>query len=695
MRLLPLSVLISVVLCASFASAFDQSAYSRLDERFRGKWSERRVEPRWTSDSAFWYERRGSNGEKEFVQVDCESGDIEVHEAGDDLLKNDQKAWRPRIRQHGPRPTQTSPDGVWQCEIREHNLWLVNQDTRDEIQKTTDGTEANSYDVRVYWSPDSTKFVAFQTKVGTDRKVYLIESSPTDQLQPKLHSYDYLKPGDDVPLRRPRLLQVDYGEEIDVPSDLFENPWSIDTLRWKADSSSFTFEYNQRGHQVLRVVKVDAETGMPSAVVDEHQDTFIDYAGKSFSYYLDDINELIWMSERDGWNHLYLVDLESGELKNQITSGQWVVREVDHIDREDREIWFRASGIHPGQDPYYIHYSRVGFDGKDLVVMTEGDGTHEVSFSPDRNYLIDRYSRVDLPPITELRRTGDGGLVTTLEESDLEALESVGWQTPERLVSKARDGETDIYGVIFRPSDFDPSRSYPVVEDLYAGPQSSFTPKSFHLIHHHQRLAELGFIVVQLDGLGTSNRSKAFHDVCCKNLADAGLPDRKLWMKAAADQFPQMDLTRVGVMGHSAGAQSAMAALLWHNEFYKVAVCGCGCHDNRMDKIWWNELWMGWPVGPHYAEQSNVTNAHLLEGDLLLIVGELDRNVDPASTMQVVDALIKADKDFDLLVVPGRGHNTSIPYVERRKRDFLIEHLDAEQFVPLEQTAAVQDGAGA
>ena len=243
-------------------------------------------------------------------------------------------------------------------------------------------------------------------------------------------------------------------------------------------------------------------------------------------------------------------------------------------------------------------------------------------------------------------------------------------------MAKGRDGVTDIHGVIYKPTHFDPDRSYPVIEKIYAGPHGSFVPKAFRPYHSAQSMAEHGFIVVQIDGMGTSNRSKAFHDVCWKNIGDAGFPDRIAWMREAARTRPYMDLNRVGIYGGSAGGQNTLRGLLAHGDFYKVGVADCGCHDNRMDKIWWNELWMGWPLGPHYEEQSNVTQAHRLEGDLLLIVGELDRNVDPASTLQVVDALIKADKPFDMLVMPGVGHGAAgTPYGQKRMTSFFVEHL--------------------
>jgi dipeptidyl aminopeptidase/acylaminoacyl peptidase len=290
-------------------------------------------------------------------------------------------------------------------------------------------------------------------------------------------------------------------------------------------------------------------------------------------------------------------------------------------------------------------------------------------------YYIDTWSRVNLPPVSELRLTEDRKLLLELERGDIKELSAAGWKIPEVFTAKGRDGQTDIWGVIFRPSNFVPSKKYPVIESIYAGPQGSFVPKFFSAYYAQQALAEIGFIVVQIDGMGTANRTKAFHDVAWKNLGDAGFTDRILWHKAVAAKYPFYDISRVGLYGGSAGGQNSTGGVLFHPEFYKAAVSNCGCHDNRMDKMWWNEQWMGWPLGPHYASSSNVDNADRLKGALLLSVGELDTNVDPSSTFQLVNALMKADKKFDLLVVPGGGHGSGGDFFLRLQRDFFVHHL--------------------
>jgi len=581
-----------------------------------------------------------------------------------------------------PRP---SPDKKWEALIDNFNVAIRPAGGGEITRLSMDGSEGDAYALSsIAWSPDSTKIAAYRVTPGYRREVHYIESSPEDQLQPKYSSRVYAKPGDVLEVEQPVLFDIVAKTEIVIDRALFPNAYAMTDPVWWTDGRAFTFEYNQRGHQVYRVIEVDATTGRARAVISEEPETFFNYrtangrqsdSGKKFRFDVADGREIVWMSERDGWNHLYLYDGATGAVKTQITRGAWVVRGVVKVDEDARQIWFSAGGMNPGEDPYFAHYYRIGFDGSGLTPLTPAEANHEAVFSDDMQYFVDTFSRVDMAPVSELRRVADGSLVTEVERGDISALAAAGWQPPEVFVAKGRDGTTDIWGVIVRPTTFDPSKTYPVIENIYAGPQGSFVPKSFSAYTGMRSLAELGFIVVQIDGMGTSNRSKAFHDVAWRNLGDAGFPDRILWHRAVAAKYPYYDISRVGIYGTSAGGQSSLGGLLFHPDFYKVAVSASGCHDNRMDKIWWNEQWMGWPLGPHYAASSNVDNAYRLEGDLLLIVGEMDTNVDPSSTMQVVNQLIEHDKNFDLLFIPGAGHTSGGEFGEHKRRDFFVQHL--------------------
>ncbi len=584
-------------------------------------------------------------------------------------------------RTESPEPTP-SPDGEWEAFIQNYNVAVRKVGEDGYTLLSQDGTEGNAYAHRsMSWSPDSKRLAAYRVIPGYQREIHYVNSSPEDQLQPKHSTLTYAKPGDVLDKEQPVIFEVESGRRIAVSDALFLNAYSLSSLEWREDSRRFTFEYNQRGHQIYRIIEVDAFTGEARAVLSEEPETFFYYSaargngGTRFRQDLKDGAEVIWMSERDGWAHLYLYDGATGEVKNQITSGDWVVRAVEWVDEENRQIYFRASGMYQGQDPYFLHYYRINFDGTDLVRFTDSDGSHSVEFSPDQEFYVDRWSRVDHPPVAQLRRTLDREVVMELERADASALLATGWSFPEVFTAKGRDGTTDIWGIIIRPSNFDPTRRYPVIENIYAGPHSSHVPKTFSTQRGMQATAELGFIVAQIDGMGTANRSKAFHDVAWKNLGDAGFPDRILWHRAVAARYPSYDIGKVGIYGTSAGGQNSMGALLFHPEFYTVAVSAAGCHDNRMDKIWWNELWMSWPLGPQYSASSNVDNAHLLEGKILLILPELDTNVDPSSTLQVVNALIEAGKDFDFLMVPGAGHGSGGDYGTRKRFDFFVEHL--------------------
>lgn len=540
--------------------------------------------------------------------------------------------------------------------------------------------DARTFRDALTWSPTRTHFVASRVPVFEERRIPLVESSPADQVQPKWRFIEYAKPGDPLRVGVPALFALESSgpREITIePAAAFASPWSIDAVRWSRDGSRFTVLVVERGHSARRLLAIDRATGAATTLVEDVSDTFVDSTQKTFLHWIDDGDDaLLWMSERSGWNGLEHVDARAGGERRAITPSGLVVKRVVHLDDATRRVWFVACGLTPGEDPYHEDLCVVGYDGEGFRALTDGDATHAITFSPSRRFFVDVASRVDSPPVTVLRRADDGAVVVELERADWSRLLATGWRAPERFVAKGRDGVTDIWGILIRPTHFDPSRRYPVVEEIYAGPHDAHVPKAFGVHSRAREIAELGFVVAQIDGMGTNWRSKAFHDVCWRNLKDAGLPDHVAWLRAAAATRPELDLTRVGIYGGSAGGQNALAALLHHGDFYSVAVADCGCHDNRMDKVWWNEAWMGFPVGPWYADSSNVTHAAKLEGKLLLIVGELDTNVDPASTMQVVNALVAADRDFDLLVLPGAGHGAAeTPYGARRRAEFLSRHL--------------------
>ena len=576
------------------------------------------------------------------------------------------------------RPSrEVSPDGKWRAFIRDHNIFIRAMGSEEEIQLSKDGKEGNSYQTP-YWAINSKNLISFRVEPDQVGVVHLHESSPREGGRAKLHTRRYALPGDKFTSHE--LNWFDIEKKIHTKPEVGIIDFRGPRPRWTQDGRYFRYQKIDRGHQRFRVIEVDIFTGNFRNIIDEKTETFIwtehpKNLGVPLVNWLDETDEIVYLSESDGWRHLYLIDVKTGKTKNQITKGQFVVRYVDWIDHEKSQIWFRASGLNKDQDPYLMHYYRINFDGSEFTHLTEGNGWHNITYSPDRKYIIDQYSRVDMAPVNELRRVSDGSLVSRLETADISELLASGWEPPEVFTANGRDGKTGIWGIVAKPKDFDPSKKYPVIEDMYAGPHDSYVPKQFSAGRRFSSYTDMGFVVVKIDGMGTANRSKAFHDVCWKNLKDSGFPDRILWHKAYAKNNAWYDISRVGIHGGSAGGQSSTAALLFHPDFYKVAVSSCGCHDNRMDKASWNEQWMGYPVGPQYSESSNIDNAHRLEGRLLLIVGEMDNNVPPESTLRLVDALIKANKDFDMIFQPGGGHGGGGRHGDRRRKDFFRKHL--------------------
>ena len=688
------------------------------------------VVPHWVDQtSAFWYVRQTEKG-KEYVKVDAASkkrtalfdqqkmASALTEKAGREInaynlpLQNcrlnisldtlrfqlDGKFWaysikNNRLLDEGAIPSRgkerhwmevddekegrpvTSPDGKWTAFIKNDNVYVREVATGKEKQLSQDGTLSNYYSSYIQWSPDSKSVVSCRIRPVEKRYVYYVESSPADQAQPKLHKQEYAKPGDELRFKVPCIFEVESGRRLIPSTELFSHQYELSGPMWNADSKAITFEYNERGHKVYLVLEMSAVDGSVRTLIEEKEEKYVNYP-RIYRNYLSDGKRIIWSSERDNYNHLYLYDRATGKPLNQITKGEWYVRGVQHVDEANEVIYFSANGMKKGEDPYLIHYYKINFDGSNLVELTPEEGMHQCWYSSDYKYLVDVYSKVDQAPIAVLRDAKNGKIRMQLDKADISALLANGWKAPEVFSAKGRDGKTDMWGVIYRPSNFEPSKKYPVIEYIYSGPGDQYVPKTFSSYNWWMTsLAELGFIVVQVDGMTTSFRSKEFEEVCYKNLKDAGLPDHIAWIKAAAQKYPYMDIDRVGIFGCSAGGQESTGAVLFHPEFYKAAYSACGCHDNRMDKIWWNELWMGYPVDESYSACSNVDNAHLLSRPLMLVVGELDDNVDPASTMQVANALIKANKDFELVVIPGAHHTMGEDFGEHKRYDFFVRHL--------------------
>ena len=648
------------------------------------------VTPQWNQDGTFGYTVREENGMQSYIVNPATKTKTAVESL--------QPAERRPYNWRGDAQAAVSPDGDWEAYILDNNVWIAPYEGSQSeapsaaprgpqaqtrrpgaIQLSFDGTTQFPYNA-VIWSPDSKKIAATKFEVVQERQIPLIASSPEDQIQPKLRWLDYAKPGDRLPQEEVALFDAVAKKQIAVDNRPFSNQFNLRFGQWSPKSDYFTFEYNQRGHQLYQLVAVDAATGKTRIAAEEKTNTFV-YYNECYRYYFEDGKRALWASERDDWRHLYMVDLYTGAI-SQIDKGEWNIRTVYYVNEKEGYLLADANGLHAinekggkpqGEDPYNKHLIRLDFNGK-VTDLTPENANHTISLSPDRKYFVDSYSRPDLPP-TSVLRAQDGTIVMELEKADISRLLATGYTMPEVFVAKGRDGKTDIWGTIFRPANFKAKGKYPVIEYIYAGPHDNHVVKDFEAYTRNSFLQGLGFVVVTIDGMGTDNRSKSFQDVAFRNLKDAGFPDRILWMQAAQKQYKYLDLDKVGIYGYSAGGQNTLSALLFHPEFYKVGVSMCGCHDNRMDKIWWNEQWMGYPIGPWYDESSNVVNAHLLQGDLLIMNGELDDNVDPTSTLQVVNALFNANKDFSQFYLPSHTHNMGDMWVTRQAFKYFYEKI--------------------
>ncbi len=637
--------------------------------------------------------------------------DILTAQAGEVRLRCDLTAYQCEATDPAPQRDPNaipSPNGTKAAFIRDHNLWLRDLATGAESALTTDGIEDFGYATNnagwvkrdspvLLWSPGSDMIATFQ---HDGRGVGMMHMATTNVGHPELESWKYPLPGDSLIFRISRVV-IHLGEpgtgqphsvvRLQMPPDPHRSSTTDHVagrggafldVEWSADGSQLAFLSNSRDHKHAQLRVADPESGEVRDVLEETEETFFESGSGGANWrVLKESNEVIWFSKRHNWGHLYRYDLATGELLGRITEGDWNVRQLLRVDEEARTLYFTGTGREPG-DPYFQYLYRVGMDGRGLTLLTPDSANHTVSLSPSGAYFVDSQSTPVIPPMTVVRDV-DGNVVAELERADISALLSSGWQPPEPFTVKARDGETDLYGLLYKPTGFDPARSYPVVNYLYPGPQSgSVGSRSFRASRgDKQAIAELGFIVVEVDAMGTPGRSKAFHDAYYGNMGDNGLPDQVGMVRQLGERHPWMDLDRVGIWGHSGGGFASTAGILRYPDFYKVAVSQAGNHDNRNYEDDWGEKWQGlletYPDGTtNYDNQANQLVAENLQGKLLLAHGTMDTNVPLYNTLLVADALIAADKDFDLIMMPNRGHGFgNEPYMMRRRWDYFVQHL--------------------
>jgi len=590
-----------------------------------------------------------------------------------------------------------SPDKKWIAFIKDFNIWLKRTETGDTIQLSFDGIEKYDYGaslswyhiknestggkddpyIEVYWSPNSEKLIVPRYDRRNAENLYLFESTPEEGFRSNVYSYERPLAGDSL-LTTVEYVMFDIDSRQQINLNITPNATFLNNaVEWLPSSmKAFVIKYS-RGYKSRKLVEIDGRTGEVKMLFNEFSETYVDPLNHSF-FLLEEVGDILWTSERSGWNHIYLYDLETGTYVKQITSGEFVVNQIKSVNQQKNVIYFTALG-HEKDDPYNLYLYATDFDGNYIRRISRQTGFHGIYKSTDKNYFVDVFSRPDLPPEVNVFRSKDGEKIMNVAKANHQNLVELGWTTPETFKLKARDDTTDIYGIIYKPSNFDPSKKYPVIDATYSGPHTIKTPKSFRraILNDEQTIAELGFIVITVDGLGTAFRSKAFHDYSYKNLGDIGCEDHVKAIKELAAKYRYMDTTRVGIYGTSAGGYDAVRAMILRPDFYKVAVSAAGNHDHRIAKAWLPELYMGFPAGKHYDEQSNILNANKIKGKLLLVHGNMDNNVNPSGTLRLADELIKANKDFEFFITPGDDHSELYDnkYFIRRRWDFFVRHL--------------------
>lgn len=658
------------------------------------------VNPNWLPNGDFWYNNTTPKG-KEIVVIHTVDGTRKI---GSDL-----KSLLPENNTPTP-PTYTvtpfevkSPDGKKAAFIKDWNLWIKDLATQKETQLTFDGVKDYGYATDnagwkhsnkaiLLWSPDSKKIATFQQDQRHVKDMYLVS---TNVGAPKLEAWKYPLPGDEkiiqierviIEVETPKVIRFNIAPDPrrGTLCDDISCSGSFDDNEWNADGTKLVFVSTSRDHKEAKIRIADALTGAVKDIFEEKVATQYESGqGKVNWHFLESSNEIIWYSERDDWGHLYLYDAKTGKLKSQITKGNFVVTQLLKVDEKNRVLYFEANGRESGRDPYFSHFYRIDFSGKNLQLLTPEDGNHTISLSPNGDYFVDTYSQPNVAPVSVLRAT-NGKLIATLEKADISKLVATGWKAPEPIKVKSRDGKWDLYGLLFTPTHLDPTKKYPVVNYIYPGPQGGGVGSRNFLSARsdHQALAELGFAVVIIDGTCNPDRSKSFHDACYGNMADNTLEDQISGIKQLATKYPFMDLDKVGIWGHSGGGYATAAALFRYPEFYKVGISESGNHENRNYEDDWGERYIGLLTKDangksNYEDQANANFASNLKGKLLLAHGGMDDNVPPYNTYLVIQALQKANKDFDFILFPNARHGFGADtyYMMRKRWDYFVTHL--------------------
>jgi len=666
------------------------------------------IRPQWLPDSRLWYSCK-IDGETEYKLFDPAKGKMRKADSRGELFE------KAKAESSSSRPSRyrtVSPDGKYEAFIRDWNLWIREVSSGEEKALTEDGIKDFGYATDnagwkhsdrpiLSWSPDSKKIATFQQDQRHVSNMYLVK---TQVGAPELMEWKYPLPGDSAIIQIFRVIIHIEGEpglvRLKMSSDdrrgsLCDDiscEGGFDDISWSEDSQHLVFVSTPRDHKHANVRMADCQTGEVSEIFEEKVSTQFESGQGSINWkYLSGTQEIIWYSERSDWGHLYLYDSETGGLKNQITSGNYLVQQVLKVDQEKRQIFFTGSGKEADVNPYYRYLYRVDFDGSNLTLITPAKGDHSVRLSPDGQYVIDTYSEADVPPVCEVRDT-EGKLIKLLEKTVVSRLEASGWKAPTPFTVKSASGDWDLYGLMHTPTKAIPGEKYPVILYIYPGPQGgSVRGWGFRATRgDNQALAELGFVVVAIEGSCNPNRSKSFHDACYGNMAENTLPDQISGLKQLNEKFDFMDLDRVGIWGHSGGGFATAAAMFNYPDFFKVGISESGNHDNRNYEDDWGERYNGLEVVDengvsNYEAQANQVHAGNLKGKLMIIHGGMDDNVPPYNTYLVVDALIKAQKDFDMIILPNarHGYGRDGSYIMRRRWDYFVRNL-LQAFPPKE-----------